>query len=118
MPMPAVPGAGLVVSKPKLGLGGLKRILNRPAPPLNRHQGGDPSPGRAPGREERKLAIIQAAADQKAARPQASLLLGILGGIQVGQFAISPVIQPLALRARPRRQALPSPLLEPCRDRL
>src|SRR5213596_1920456 len=35
MPVPAVPGAGLVVSKAQLRLGRLECVLNRPAPPLD-----------------------------------------------------------------------------------
>ena len=33
--VPAVPAAGLVVVQPELGLGGLERVLDRPAPPLD-----------------------------------------------------------------------------------
>src|SRR3954462_1057798 len=93
MPVPAVPRASLVVSKSKLRLSRLERVLDGPTPPLNRHQGGDPGPGRAPGREEGKLAIVQAAADQKSACPQAGEGLVVFGRIQVGQLAISPVIR-------------------------
>src|SRR4051794_25857989 len=49
VPMPAVPGAGLVVSKPQLGLRRLERVLNRPAPPLDAHKRLDRGPGWAPG---------------------------------------------------------------------
>jgi hypothetical protein len=35
VPVPAMPGPGLVVSQTEFGLGGLERILNGPAPPLN-----------------------------------------------------------------------------------
>src|SRR3954468_10689660 len=104
MPVPAVPGARLVVSKSKPRLSRLERVLDGPTPPLNRHQGG--GPGRAPAREEGKLAIVQAAADQKSACPQAGEGLVVFGRIQVGQLAISPVIQPLAFRAVPGRRDL------------
>src|SRR5918911_1709620 len=70
MPVPTMPGAGLVVSKPELGLGRLERVLDGPAPPLDAYQRRDPGPGRAPGREEGKLAITEVAADQEAARPR------------------------------------------------
>ena len=69
MPVPAVPGPGLVVSKPEFGLGGLERVLDRPAPPLDAHQCLDRGPGRAPGREEREFPVGQAAPDQQATRP-------------------------------------------------
>src|SRR3954468_14050880 len=65
VPMPAMPGPRLVVIEPKLGLRRLERILDRPAMPLNRHPSFDPSSGWAPGREERELAIRDAAPDQK-----------------------------------------------------
>jgi hypothetical protein len=68
--VPAVPGAGLVVRQPEFRLRGLERVLDRPAVPFDRNQGGDPGPGRAPGRKEGKLAVAEAAADQKTARPQ------------------------------------------------
>src|SRR3954463_15269172 len=116
--MPAMPGPRLVVIEPKLGLRRLERILDRPAMPLNRHQSFDPSSGWAPGREERELAIRDAAPDQKPARPQTGLPFGVRAGIEVGQLAIRPVVQPLAFRAVPRGEALPGALLEPCGDRL
>ena len=106
VPVPTVPGTGLVVSKSKLRLGGLERVLDRPAPPFNRDQGGDPSPTRAPGREEGKLAIAEGAADEKAARPQPAPGGAIVAGSEVGQFAISPVVEPLARGAGPRREPL------------
>src|SRR4051794_10633873 len=64
VPMPAMPGPRLGVIEPKLGLRRLERILDRPAMPLNRHPSFDPSSGWAPGREERELAIRDAAPDQ------------------------------------------------------
>jgi hypothetical protein len=117
-PMPAMPGPRLVVIEPKLGLGRLERILDRPAMPLNRHQAFDPGSDWAPGREERERAIRDAAPDQKPARPQTDLPVGVLAGIAVGQLALRPVVQPLAFRTVPRGEALPGALLEPCGDRL
>ena len=68
--MPAVPRAGLVVRQPEFGLRGLEGILDCPAVPFDRNQGGDPGSGRAPGLEEGQLAVAETAADQKTARPQ------------------------------------------------
>src|SRR3954454_10044571 len=48
MPVPAVPGPGLVVRKSQLRLGGLERVLKLPAPPLNAHKYLERCPGRAP----------------------------------------------------------------------
>jgi len=69
-PMPAVPGAGLVVIELQLVLGGLEAVLDGPAMAFDLDQRGDVGPGRAPGREEGQLAVSQAAADQKTSRPQ------------------------------------------------
>ena len=38
MPVPAMPGPALVVGQPEFRLGGLKRVLNGPAPPLHGHK--------------------------------------------------------------------------------
>src|SRR5918993_5386152 len=110
VPVPAVPGAGLVVSKPKLGLGGLERVLDGPAPPFNGHEPAGRRAGRAPGREEGELAVGQAAADQKAAHPQPSPGGAIVAGSEIGQLAVSPVVEPLALGALAGRQSLPGTL--------
>src|SRR4051794_22694734 len=72
----------------------LRRTLNGPAPPLNRHQSGDPGPGRAPGREEGELPVGQAAPDQKSARPGPPQGGVELIGRKISQFQVSPVIQP------------------------
>ena len=44
VPVPAMPGAGLVVSQPELCLGGLESILDRPASPLDRNERLDGKP--------------------------------------------------------------------------
>src|SRR3954468_21182542 len=115
--MPAMPGPRLVVIEPQLGLRRLERILDRPAMPLNRHPPFDPGSNGGPGLEDSELPIRDAAPDQKPARPQAGLSFGVLAGIEVGQLAIRPVVQPLTFRAVPRGEALPGALLEPCGDR-
>jgi hypothetical protein len=71
VPVPAMPGAGLVVSQTEFRLGGLERILDRPAPPFHSHQRLNRSASRAPGGEERELSIVQAATDQKPPCPHA-----------------------------------------------
>src|SRR3954452_10709605 len=107
VPMPAVPGARLVVSEPELRLGGLKRVLDRPPTSLDADQGLDRRAGRAPGGEVGPLATAEAAADQQPARPQPGEALVVLARLQIGQLTVGPVVQPLTLRARPGRQALP-----------
>ena len=98
--VPAVPGAGLVVSEPEFGLGRLERILDAPTSSLDADQGLDRRAGRAPGREVGALAVSQAAPDQEPPRPQAGL---VVGTIEVGQFAVGPVVQPRVLRPVARR---------------
>lgn len=107
--MPARPRAGLVVGESQLGLGGLERILARPAMALHPHQGLDRCAGRAPGGEERQISITEAAPDQQAARPQAGEVLVVFLRLKIGEFEISPVIQARSLGVESRRQALPGP---------
>src|SRR5215218_4657916 len=112
MPVPAIPGAGLVVRQTQFCLGGLERILNRPAPPLDRYQRRNGCAGRAPGREEGELPIRQAAAEQEPARPDPWEALVVLIRFQVSEFAVSPVIETLTLRAGACRERLPGALIE------
>ena len=90
VPVPAVPGAGLVVSQPELCLGGLESILDRPASPLDRNERLDGCASRAPGREEGKFPIREAAADQKTPGPHPWEARVVLVRFQVSEFAISP----------------------------
>ena len=77
-------GAGLVVVEAELVLGGLEAALDRSAVPFDLDQ--DPGPGRAPGREEAKLAVGDGVADQEAPHPQAKEAVAILGSLEVGQL--------------------------------
>src|SRR4051794_38567406 len=109
VPVPAVPAAGLVVVEPELGLGGLEAVLDRPAASLDLDQRRYFGPGRAPGREEGELAVGDGTADQQAPRPRAGEAVVVLGGLEVGQLQVGPVVEPrpfgpLAGREpRPRR---------------
>ena len=107
MPMPAVPGATFVVVEAEFGLGGLEAFLHSPARAFHSHQGLDGGACGAPGREVGVLAIGKAAADQQAAGPGARRWRVVLGGIQIGEWAIYPIVKPLALGAVAGRQALP-----------
>ena len=69
VPVPAVPGAGLVVVEAKLVFGGLEAVLDGPAPPLDRGKRCGARAGRAPGCEIGALAVSQLAPDQQPARP-------------------------------------------------
>ena len=79
------PSSFLAVSKPS-------SIAQRCPSTATRH--GDPGPGRAPGREEGKLAVGDGAADQEASRPQAGAAVVVLRGLEVGQLEIGPVVEP------------------------
>ena len=67
--MPAMPGSALIVVEPELVFCGLKTVLDRPAMALDRDQRFDGCSCRAPGGEEGKIAIGDAATDQQAACP-------------------------------------------------
>src|SRR5215210_8914422 len=116
MPVPTMPRPGLVVREPQLRLGGLKRILDGPAPLLDADECLDRRPGRTPGREECEFPVSEAAADQQAARPQPRPGGAIVVGPKVGQLAISPVVEPLALGARACREPLPGTLRQAACD--
>src|SRR3954469_15987477 len=92
--VPAVPAPGLVVVQPELVLGGLERVLDRPAPPPARDRGLDRGPGRAPGREEGEPAVGDGAPDRQAPRPPAGAAVPVPGSPEVGQLQTSPVVQP------------------------
>src|SRR4051794_2363362 len=119
MPVPAVPRPALIVGQPKFRLGGLERVLDGPAPPLDRHQFLDRRARRAPGREIGQAPVRQAAPHQKATRPQALVERGVERvSLQRSQLQIGPVVQARPLRARPRREPDPVLLHEGCRDLL
>ena len=64
VPMPAVPGAGLIVIEAEFVLGGLEAVLNGPAVAFHLDQGVDARAGRTPCGEEGQVAIGDVAADQ------------------------------------------------------
>ena len=61
---------------------------------LDRDQGLDARSDRAPSGEERQVSVGDITADQQAARPQARALVIVFSGIEIGQFAISPIVDP------------------------
>ena len=114
--MPAVPGAGLVVVEAQLVFRGLEAIFDRPTMSLDLDQHLDACSGRAPGREEGQVSVGNVAADQQAARPQSDARVVVFGSVEIGQFAIHPVVQPRAFCAVARGQALPSRGIDGARD--
>ena len=115
--MPAVPGAGLVVIETERGLGGLKAIFNCPAMAFDPEQSCAARSGRTPSGEKGEFTVGNGAADQQTARPQAGSVRVVFGCVEIGQFAIGPVIEPRPFGARSRRQARLRRRIEPVRDR-
>src|SRR3954470_6478263 len=111
-----MPGAGFVVVEAKLVPGGLEAVLDRPALPFDGHQCIDAGPGRAPGGEAGILAVRDGAPGQQTAGPEPTLAAVVFVGLEVGQFEIGPVIEPRALGALARGQALPGWSIEVLRD--
>ena len=92
MPMPTMPGAGLVVIEAKLGLGGLEAVLDGPAMTFHHDQFFRGRALGAPGGEERQSTIGNVAADQQPSRPLPGERAVVLRDIEVGEFEISPVM--------------------------
>jgi len=101
--VPAMPRAGFVVIEAEFVLGGLEAVLDRPALPFDKDQALDVGPGRAPGGEERQIAIGDVAPDQETTRPQAGSGLIVFGSVEVGEFEIGPVVQSGTLGSFARR---------------
>src|ERR1051325_6629008 len=64
VPLPAVPGTGLVMVETEFVFGGLEAVLDGPAPPLDRYQGFHVGPGRAPGGEKGQGALGDGAGER------------------------------------------------------
>ena len=91
MPVPAMPGTGLVVIEAEFVLGGFKAFFDGPAMAFDRYELFHWHALGAPRREERKVAVGNVAADQKASRPRPGENAVILAGIEIGQFEIDPM---------------------------
>src|SRR6266478_3716773 len=105
--MPAMPGSALVVIEPELVFGGLKTVLDRPAMAFDRDQRFDGCSCRAPSGEEGEVIICDTTTDQQAACPQTVICAVELPGIEIGYFAIAPIMQPRPFGSVPCRQAFP-----------
>src|SRR3954449_2418133 len=101
MPVPTVPGAALVVIETKFILGGLEALLHAPAGALDTNQGVNRGAMGTPGGEVGEFAVEQAAADQQAAAPGPRNWRVLFVGIEIGERAIGPIIEPLAFSACP-----------------
>ena len=105
--MPAMPRSALVVIEPEFVFRGLETVLDRPPMAFDGDQRFDGRCRRTPGGEEGQIAVGDATTDQQTTRPQS--LIGAVGffGFEVGQFEITPVMQPRSFGSGSRRQALP-----------
>ena len=94
--------------EPELVLRGLKTILDRPAMPLDRDQRFERCSRWTPSGKEGEIAIGDVATNQQTARPQTFICTVGRFGLEIGQFEITPVMQPRSLGSRSRGQALPA----------
>lgn len=67
----------------------------------------DARPGRAPCGEECQIAVAYVAPDQEATGPKPRFRLVVFVGIEVGEFAIDPVMKPCTFGAFTGRKTLP-----------
>src|SRR5437899_12168038 len=105
--MPPMPGSALVVIEPELVFRGLKTVLDRPPMAFDRHQRFDGCCRWTPGGEEGEIAIGDMATDQQTARPQTMICSVGFVDLEIGQFEITPIMQPRSFGSGPCRQALP-----------
>ena len=102
--MPSMPRSALVVIEPELVFRGLETVLDRPPMAFDRHQRFDGCSRWTPGAEEGEITIGDISTDQQTARPQ-TLICAV--DIEIGQFEITPIVQPWSFGSGSSRQALP-----------
>src|SRR5271163_5183360 len=107
MAMPAMPGAGFIMVEAEFVLGRLEAFLDPPTCSFHADESVDRRAVRTPGGEIGAFTIGDAASDQQTARPQARRRGVELRGVEIGQRAIGPVVEPLSLGAEARGQTLP-----------
>src|SRR5258708_952667 len=107
MAMPSMPGSALVVIEPELVFRGLKTVLDRPPMAFDRHQRFDGCSRWTPGGEEGEIAIGDVTTDQQTARPQSLICAVEFFDLEIGQFEITPIMQPRSFGSGPCRQAFP-----------
>src|SRR5260370_1454484 len=86
---------------------GLKTVLDRPPMAFDRHQCFDGCSCWTPGGEEGEIAIGDTTTDQQTARPQTLICAVEFFGLEIGQFEITPIMQPRSFGSGPCRQAFP-----------
>ena len=110
VPMPAMPGAALIVIEAEFVLGGLEAVFDGPATAFHRDQFFRGRALGAPCGEERHSTIGNVAADQQPSRPLPRECAVVLRDIEVGEFEIGPVVQAWTLGPFTGRQTPPGAL--------
>ena len=105
--MPAMPGSALVVIESELVFRGLKTVLDRPPMAFDRHQRFDGCSRWTPGSEKGEIVIGDMTADQQAACPQTLICAVGVFDLEIGQFEITPLMQPWSFGSGSCRQACP-----------
>src|SRR5258707_875333 len=105
--MPPMPGSALVVIEPELVFRGLKTVLDRPPMAFDRHQRFDGCSRWTPGGEEGEIAIGDMTTDQQTACPQTLICAVEFFDLEIGQFEITPIMQPRSFGSGSCRQAFP-----------
>src|SRR6202048_5048869 len=105
--MPPMPGSALVVIEPELVFRDLKTVLDRPPMAFDRHQCFDGCSCWTPGGEEGEIAIGDMTTDQQTACPQTLICAVEFFDLKIGQFEITPIMQPRSFGSGPCRQAFP-----------
>ena len=114
----AVPGSGFVMVESEFVFGGLKSVLDRPAVTLNLDQDFDGCSERTPGGEKGHIPIGDRAPDQQTPCPKAHERPVVFLRIEIGEFEISPVVEPRAFAPVAGGQTLPSGIVKALRDLL
>src|SRR5260370_26493397 len=105
--MPLRRRSALVVIEHEVVFRGLKTVLDRPRMAFDRHQRFDGCSRWTPGGEEGEIAIGDMTTDQQTARPQTLICAVEFFDLEIGQFEITPIMQPRSFGSGPCRQAFP-----------
>src|SRR5712675_3170351 len=105
--MPSMPRSALVVIEPELVFRSLKAVLDRPPMAFDRHQRFDGCSRWTPGAEEGEITIGDISTDQQTSRPKTMMCAVKFFDLEIGQFEITPIMQPRSFGSGPCRQAFP-----------
>ncbi|MGZ2488141.1 hypothetical protein ACVITL_006726 [Rhizobium pisi] len=84
----------------------------RPAMAFNGNERLDVRPGRAPCGEECEITVADIAPDQEATGPKPRFLFVVFVGMEIGEFAVGPVMKPRAFGALTGGKTLPCTWIE------